>query len=434
MKPFMFIMAPVETRSGYGDHSRDLITSLIEMDMFDIKIKSVKWGNTPMTGLDKSREDHMEIEKRLFWEQGLNVQPDVMIHIGVPNEFQNWGKFNVGITAGIETTQCSAEWLQGLNKMDMIIVPSQHSKDVFEKTIFSRNDENTGQKIGELKCEVPVHVLYEGVNTDIFKPTKEKDDEIEEMMSKVKGDCFLMVGHWLKGEMGQDRKDISGLVKVFCETFKNQNRKPSLVLKTSGADFSHIDRREIRSKIQQVKSTISPQEGLPDVYFIHGDLSEKQMNHLYNHSKVKAHISFTKGEGYGRPLAEASCSGKLVIAPKWSGHVDFLDPKFCILLTGQLTEVHDSAVWENVIDKGSSWFTVDYNVAATMIRNYYNNQKAYKSRGHKQSKHIQENFSLESMKNDFKELVKKEFPKTAKQIDIKLPDLPSMELPTLRSS
>ena len=76
------------------------------------------------------------------------------------------------------------------------------------------------------------------------------------------------------------------------------------------------------------------------------------MNHLYNHSKVKAHISFTKGEGYGRPLAEA-CSGKLVIAPKWSGHVDFLDPKFCILLTGQLTEVHDSAVWENVIDKGS---------------------------------------------------------------------------------
>ena len=130
MKPFMFIMAPVETRSGYGDHSRDLISSLIEMDMFDIKIKSVKWGNTPMTGLDKSREDHMEIEKRLYWEPGLNTQPDVMIHIGVPNEFQNWGKFNVGITAGIETTQCSSTWLQGVNKMDMVIVPSQHAKSV----------------------------------------------------------------------------------------------------------------------------------------------------------------------------------------------------------------------------------------------------------------------------------------------------------------
>ena len=433
MKPFMFIMAPVETRSGYGDHSRDLITSLIEMDMFDIKVKSVKWGNTPMTGLDKSRKDHMEIEKRLYWEQGLNTQPDVMIHIGVPNEFQNWGKFNVGITAGIETTQCSAEWLQGLNKMDMIIVPSKHSKDVFEATKFEKKDENTGAKMGELKCEVPIHVLYEGVNTDIFKVTKEKDEEIEEIMSQVKGDCYLFVGHWLRGDLGQDRKDVSGLIKVFCETFKNQKKKPALVLKTSGADFSHIDRREIRSKIQQVKSTIDSKD-LPDIYFIHGDLSEKQMNHLYNHSKVKCHISFTKGEGYGRPLAEASCSGKIVMAPKWSGHIDFLDPKFSILLNGQVTEVHESAVWDNVIDKGSGWFTVDYALASTMIKNLYNNQKAYKARGHKQAKHITENFSLDGMKEKFKEMVKSEFPKTAKQIDIKLPDLPSMELPTLRSS
>ena len=433
MKPFMFIMAPVETRSGYGDHSRDLITSLIEMDMFDIKIKSVKWGNTPMTGLDKSREDHMEIERRLYHEQGMNTQPDVMVHIGVPNEFQNWGKYNVGITAGIETSQCSAEWIQGLNKMDMIIVPSNHSKDVFEKTIYEKKDENTNQVVGKLKCNVPIHVLFEGVNTDIFKKTKEKDDEVEEMMSNIKGDCFLFVGHWLKGDLGHDRKDVGGLLKVFCETFKNKNKRPSLVLKTSGADFSHIDRREIRNKINQVKSTIDSKD-LPDIYFIHGDLSEKQMNHLYNHSKVKAHISFTKGEGYGRPLAEASCSGKIVMAPNWSGHIDFLDPKFSCLLNGQLTEVHESAVWDNVIDKGSGWFYTDYASAASLMSNLYNNQKAYKSRGHKQAKHISENFSLTKMKSDFKELVKNEFPKVAKEIEIKLPELPTMELPTLRSS
>ena len=433
MKPFMFIMAPVETRSGYGDHSRDLITSLIEMDMFDIKIKSVKWGNTPMTGLDKSREDHMEIERRLYWEQGLNVQPDVMIHIGVPNEFQNWGKFNVGITAGIETTQCSANWLQGVNKMDMVIVPSKHSKSVFEKTVFEQIDENTKEKTGELRCETPIHVLFEGVNTEIFKKTKEKDDEIEEMMSQVKGECFLFVGHWLKGDLGQDRKDVGSLIKVFCETFKNQKQRPSLVLKTSGADFSHIDRREIRSKIQQVKGTIDSND-LPNIYFIHGDLSEKQMNHLYNHSKVKAHISFTKGEGYGRPLAEASCSGKVVMAPNWSGHIDFLDPKFSVLLNGQVTEVDDSAVWDGVIEKGSGWFTVDYSLASTMIKNLYLNQRAYKSRGYKQAKYVSENFSLDKMKEKFKELVESEFPKAARQVDIKLPDLPSMELPTLRSS
>ena len=68
---------------------------------------------------------------------------------------------------------------------------------------------------------------------------------------------FLFVGHWLKGDLGHDRKDISGLIKVFYETFKLTKRRPSLVLKTSGADFSHIDRREITSKIEQVKSTMA---------------------------------------------------------------------------------------------------------------------------------------------------------------------------------
>ena len=83
-------------------------------------------------------------------------------------------------------------------------------------------------------------------------------------MSQVKGDCFLFVGHWLRGNLGQDRKDVGSLVKVFCETFKNQKKRPSLVLKTSGADFSHIDRREIRDKIQQVKSTVDSQD-LPNL-------------------------------------------------------------------------------------------------------------------------------------------------------------------------
>ena len=99
-----------------------------------------------------------------------------------------------------------------------------------------------------------------------------------------------------------------------------------------------------------------------------------------------------------------------------------------------MTQVHDSAVWEGVIDKGSSWFTTDYSIASTMIRNFFSNQKAYKARGHKQAKHIKENFSLDKMKEDFKELVKTKFPKAAKKVDIKLPDLPTMELPKLRSS
>ena len=44
----ILVTAPVETRSGYGNHSRDICRALIESDKYDVKIQSVRWGTTPM--------------------------------------------------------------------------------------------------------------------------------------------------------------------------------------------------------------------------------------------------------------------------------------------------------------------------------------------------------------------------------------------------
>ena len=55
-------------------------------------------------------------------------------------------------------------------------------------------------------------------------------------------------------------------------------------------------------------------------------------------------MSFTKGEGFGRPLLEASLMQKPVIASGWSGHVDFLDKDMSYLLPGTLKPIHHSAV------------------------------------------------------------------------------------------
>ena len=38
MKPTLVFQAPVATRSGYGDHARDLLHSLYKLDKFDIKV------------------------------------------------------------------------------------------------------------------------------------------------------------------------------------------------------------------------------------------------------------------------------------------------------------------------------------------------------------------------------------------------------------
>ena len=270
----MLITGPVNTRSGYGSHSRDLVRSLIAMDKFDIKIASMRWGNCPMNVLDDKNPNDKIILDRILNANEMARQPDIHIHISVPNEFAPLAKYNIGITAGIENTAPKAEWIKGMNMMDLNIVPSKFTKEVFKKTIYEQMDEKTGQKTGELKLTKPIEVLFEGIDTDIYKKTNEISDELNDEMKKIPEKfVFLYTGHWLSGGLGEDRKDTGMLVKTFLESFKNHKRPPALLMKTSGATFSIIDRDDIKGKIEEIKKTVKGR--LPNVYFLHGDLTDK---------------------------------------------------------------------------------------------------------------------------------------------------------------
>ena len=428
-KDFMFIQAPVETRSGYGAHARDIVKSLIRMDRWDIKIASLRWGNCPMNALDENIPEDKEILDRILRQPNLPRQPEINLEIRVPNEFcaqGKLGKYNIGITAGIETTMCSKDWIDGLNRCDLVIVPSNHAKEVFHNTKYQQVDNNTKQVVGEVVNTKPVEVLFEGADTNIFKRTDDIPEILNNTLNDIKeDDCFLYVGHWLKGDLGQDRKDTGMLVKTFLETFKNKQNPPALVMKTSGATFSIMDREEIMAKIDSVKETVKNAKTIPNIYILHGDLTDEEMNGLYNHPKVKAHVSFTKGEGFGRPLLEASISEKPVIASGWSGHVDFLEKDKAILLPGQLTNVHPSAAWENVILTESQWFTVNYPVAGKVLFDVWSNPDKYSKNAKLLGMSNFKNFSLDAMGDEFAKILDKHLPQFPKQVDIKLPDLPS---------
>ena len=313
-KPICLVTAPVATRSGYGAHSRDIVRSLIKLDRYDVKIWSVRWGNTPMNALDKDNPNDKIIIDRLLSEPNLPEQPDLHVHVVIPNEFQPFAKYNIGITAGLETTACPPEWIQGMNRMDLNIVPATFVKDTLNNVKFDIQDDRTNQIKGILKNEKPIEVLFEGADTNIFKQTNEFTKDFVDEMNKIDEDfCFLYVGHWLQGRLSQDRKDTGMLLKVFCETFKNMKKQPALIMKTSSASFSVIDRENMIKKIEEIKSQVKGK--CPNVYLVHGDFTDEEMNGLYNHPKVKVHVSFTHGEGFGRPLLEASISGKPVIAP-----------------------------------------------------------------------------------------------------------------------
>src|SRR6056300_509777 len=253
--------------------------------------------------------------------------------------------------------------------MDLTIVPSQFTKSLFDKTQFQEQDKQTKQIIKTFKTEKPVEVLFEGVNKDIYENVKSSDNDILEGLESDFN--FLFVGHWLKGNLGQDRKDAGMLIKTFSTVFKYlpKDKRPGLILKTSHAGFSVIDRETTREKIENVIKDLG--DDIPPIYLMHGDLNDTEMAQLYNHPKVKAMVSFTKGEGYGRPLAEFATTGKPIMVSGWSGQVDFLPKEHTILLEGQLTDVHESAA-DKFLLKESKWFTVNYSDAANKMYKVFN--------------------------------------------------------------
>jgi hypothetical protein len=430
-KPICLVQAPIATRSGYGEHARDIVRSLIKMDKFDVFIWGTRWGETSYINLDTDRD--REIFKRLLKNPQLPKQPELFIHITVPNEYAAPGKYNIGITAGIETTHCSAPWLDGLNRMDLNIVPSNHSREVFQRTSYTKMDERTKQAVGQVKLEKPIEVLFEGADTSVFKYDENILSSIRHEFSAIQESfCFLYVGHWLNGELFQDRKDVGGLIHVFLDTFKNVPNPPALILKTAMATNSVMDRDECVRRIGAVKRMIQTDKPLPNVYLMQGELTAEEMNSLYNHSKVKAHISFTKGEGFGRPLLEASLSRKPVIAPNWSGQVDFLNKTFSVLLPGSLNKVHPSAVWENVLIPDASWYSVNYQVASNVMMQVWKDYNRFKQNALKQTMFSEQNFSLNMMHEQFVKILDKHLPKFPEEVPINIPVLSGMKLPKLK--
>ena len=429
-KPVLLLVAPVTTTSGYGARSRDIAYSLIKSDKYDVKIWGTRWGNTPMNALDPENPKHKLIIDRLLDNPQLPQQPDINIQITVPNEFQKFGKFNIGITAGIETTIAAAPWIEGCNRMDLVLVSSEHAKKVLSESKWYKHDEQTKQMVGEIALTTPIEVLFEGVDLDTYFKTDEIHKTVDDQLKQIPEQfCFLFVGHWLNGELGKDRKYVGMLIRTFLETFKNKQNRPALVLKTSQADFSPVDRNILVDKINKIYES-TPGNNLPNVYVLHGDLSDSEMNSLYNHPKVKAHITFTKGEGYGRPLAEAALSQKVVVAPNYSGHLDFL--KKAVLLPGELRQIHQSAVWNDVLIAESQWFTVDYGYAMSLMKNIFENYKNYERDAKAQGTLIRKEFNLDKMYEKLINLLTERVPEFPKQVQLKLPQLKKIELPKLK--
>jgi len=431
-KPLCVVSSPVDTFSGYGARSRDFIKSLIKAkgDEWDIKLLSQRWGSTPFGFLNNEIEDEADLKSRIIPQ--MTVQPDVWFQITVPNEFQAVGKYNnIGVTAGIETTICDPSWIEGCNRMNLVLGSSEHTKQVFENSKFEQKNKMTNKPEGLVELTTPVEVLFEGVDLNKYFKTVPPKTDLTSEISKIKEDfCFLFVGHWLQGEFGEDRKNVGYMIKAFLEVFKGKTKAPALILKTSTATTSVMDRNTLLEKIEKIRKST---KGIkPNIYLLHGDLEDEDINDLYNHPKVKAMVSFTKGEGFGRPLLEFTLSEKPVIASGWSGHTDFLDREASILVGGELKNIHSSVVVPNMLIADSQWFTPNDGQTGYALKEVFENYKKYLTGAKKQASISKNNFSFDKMTERLTEILDANIKPIPVFVPLELPKL--NKLPTLKKA
>lgn len=429
-KPLCVISAPVFNRSGYGDLSTDIAKSILRYDKYDVLIAPQKWGGCPPKTLNDNtatEEDKLLLSK--FMREPLTKQPDLFIQVSIPNEFQPAGKFNIGITAGIEVDKPSGEFVEGMNRMHLGIVTSNFVKRVFEDVNYTKQFPDGHQE--PLKCNKPIEVCFWGANANVYKKTDEKVQSVEEALSVIPEKfAFLFIGQWTHGGTYTDRKDIGNLIKTFLTAFRNKDNQPCLILKTNGVNFSQPDKHEMLKKIKEVVDSVEGK--LPNVYLLHGELSDVEMNGLLNHEKVKAHISFTHGEGFGHPLLLASLSGKPILVSNWSGHLDFLNPKYTNLLDGNLKQIDPASANQWLIKEGN-WFTVSYSLAEEKMRNVFNfySDKLLEKSDALRLENV-EKFSLSAMDTHLHGLLNKYVPEFVVEQKIVLPKLKKIELPKLK--
>ena len=344
------VRAPLLSKSGYGEHSRQLFKYLLTKPNLNIVTQVVPWGITPWD-VSAGAFNSLGPEAMKRSVSSPDQKFDVSFQVQLPNEWDpSLATFNVGVTAGVETDKCNPIWTAvHCNKMDLVIVPSLHTKKTFEVSAA---------------CTTPIIVVPESYFYEL-------DDDPAPLDIDFKTDFnFLSVGVLTGMTPPTDRKNLFYLIKWFVEEFKD-DADVGLIVKTNRGRETAIDRMLTEAVLKKLLDEINHQAS-PRVYLLHGDLARSEMNSLYRHDKVKALISTTRGEGFGLPFLEASVAGLPVMATNWSAHTEFLNSGRWIKIDYDMREIDASRQDNNVFVPGARWAEAKEESVKKALRKFRN--------------------------------------------------------------
>lgn len=329
MKKVVF-KAPVLTQSGYGVHARCVAKWLLSRKDFDVKFILTPWGDTPFILNTDDVLIHTILQNSI---PEPNEKFDISFQLLLPNEWNtSLANYNVGMSACVETDKCNPEWITCCNKMNAVVVPSQHIVNTLK---------NTGN------ITVPLHVIPESYISEVVS-SQPSNLELDTNFN------FLVLGQMTSMNSQLDRKNVHNTVKLLLETFKD-DKDVGIVLKTNAGHNSKLDKQIILNYVKSFVKDIRKDSLYPKIHVIHGPMSNSDIASLYKHPKIKALVSLTKGEGFGLPLLEAAVSGLPVIATGWSAHTEFLNLGKYIDVSYTLSDIPKQRIDNKIFVAGSKW-------------------------------------------------------------------------------
>ena len=378
------LRAPCLTQSGYGVHSRQVarwLINLADQDKIKLSIQCVPWGDTSWF-LNPELCDGL-IGKIMKYSVGDSSRSaDVSFQLILPNEWDpNIATYNVGLTAGVETTRCNPAWIQAINQMDEVIVPSTHIENTFRGSGFLH------KKITVIPEAFPDALLEESnIDTNTF--------EFETDFN------LLVFGQLTAGDPALDRKNIYKTLQSIIETFRGKE-DVGIILKSNLGKNTILDYKALQGIITSVMDSLN-HDGTPKVYLLHGTLSNEEVRDLYYHPTVKALVTLTRGEGFGLPVLEAAACGVPVVATNWSSYKDFMKgDAFDLKVKYDLEPISPKRVDNAIFVPGAKWAEAKLESSRENLERLYRYPAIYRRRAEDHKKFIIENYSFETIEKTY---------------------------------
>ena len=370
---------------GYSSHTRNLFLALYKHPGLDVKLQT----QLPQDWIKQVNDAELDAitkpEKKEDWN----------IIIAIPHM---WKQF-----LGLGKNACYCVWegdkvpkswiKEFMNpKVDLILVPSTHTRlaiystinNILNETLKEKTEEVT-KKLMEMKTKIKI--IPHGVDKDIFYSQRKKgeldgsnevlletrsetgEENKDEHMPVVvdnHADTFKFICN--KGWRGTswDRGGVQYLLKAFAEEFK-KGENVQLIIKLNPA---YINPQQIGDAVNQLNL---PEDRAP-IHINCDNLTPQKLNELYN--SADCFICATRAESFNLPGLEAMSCGLPTIQTNFGGQTDYMNGKNSIFIDYELSESEEKPMYE-----GIQWAIPDIVDLRNQLRWAFENQDTIKNMG-----------------------------------------------------